>query len=207
MQAKSSTFPSRHYKFSIFVYTNIKLEIDEYGSQCIIIDILPRKNGRKLCNECKRVCKGYDTLKSRLFQFIPLWGIPLFFRYARRRVDCLQHGIIVEFIPWAEGKSHLTTAFKIYLSQWAKYLSWSTVAAIFGLSWYHVFCSVKYVVEYGLKNRCLNNIKAIGIDEIQYRIGHVYLTLVYQIDSYCRRLLFIEASHKLKLNSKNNNLR
>jgi len=186
------------YKFSSFVYTSIKLEIGDNDSQCIIVDIVPRQNGKKLCSKCKRVCKGYDTLQNRLFQFIPLWGIPVFFRYARCRVNCPQHGIIVEFIPWAEGKSQLTIALKIYLSQWAKYLSWSNVANIFGLSWYHVYCSVKYVVEYGLKNRCLDNIKAIGFDELQYQTGYVFLTLVYQIDSYCRRLLYISKKRTTK---------
>ena len=130
-------------------------------------------------------------MKPRLFKFIPIWGIPVSFRYALRRVNCPVHGIVVEYIPWSSGKSHLTDIFKIYLSQWAKYLSWNTVAEIFNVNWYQVFESVEYVVEYGLKNRVLLNIKAIGIDEIQYRIGHVYLTLVYQIDSGCRRLLYI----------------
>jgi transposase len=81
--------------------------------------------------------------------------------------------------------------FKLFLSYWAKHLSWSTVAELFKVQWYHVFEAVEWVVEYGLKHRCLENIKAIGIDEIQYRTGHVYLTLVYQIDFLCRRLLYV----------------
>jgi transposase len=123
--------------------------------------------------------------------FIPVWGIPVYFRYARRRVNCPIHGVVVEYIPWAEGKSHLTNTFKIYLSQWAKYLSWKKVAEIFNVHWQHVFESVEHVVEYGLKHRCLEKIESIGIDEIQYHIGHKYLTLVYQIDSHHRRLLYV----------------
>jgi transposase len=34
-------------------------------------------------------------------------------------------------------------------------------------------------------------IDAIGVDEIQYSKGHKYLTLVYQIDLYVTRLLWI----------------
>jgi len=62
----------------------------------------------------------------------------------------------------------------------------------------NVFDSVQYVVAYGLKHRNLDNVKAIGIDEIQYLVGHKYLTLVYQIDSGCRRLLFIGRDRKAK---------
>ncbi|HEX9970632.1 MAG TPA: ISL3 family transposase, partial [bacterium] len=84
------------------------------------------------------------------------------------------------------------------LSQWAKHLSWETGANIFQVQWYHVYESVEHVVNYGLKHRCLDKITAIGIDEIQYLIGHQYLTLVYQIDSHCRRLLYVGKERKAK---------
>jgi len=39
----------------------------------------------------------YDTLKPRRFEFVPLWGIPVFFEYAMRRVDCPRCGVSVEY--------------------------------------------------------------------------------------------------------------
>ena len=62
---------------------------------------------------------------------------------------------------------------------------------MFGTTWEHVFRSVKYAVSWGLKHRDLEGIEAIGVDEIQWRRGHKYLTLVYQIDEECRRLLWV----------------
>ncbi|MDR4498958.1 MAG: hypothetical protein MRK02_13730 [Candidatus Scalindua sp.] len=89
--------------------------------------------------------------------------------YRPRRVSCPQHGVTVEHILWANGKSPICTPFKIFLSHWAKYLSWQEVARQFRVSWKNVFESVEeHVVEYGLKHRNLDNINAIGIDEIQY---------------------------------------
>ena len=43
----------------------------------------------------------------------------------------------------------------------------------------------------GLEHRNLAPIQAIGVDEIQYVKGHKYLTLVYQIEQGCTRLLWI----------------
>ena len=40
-------------------------------------------------------------------------------------------------------------------------------------------------------HRVLGTIGAIGVDEVQYSKGHKYLTLVYQIDAGCIRLLWI----------------
>ena len=51
--------------------------------------------------------------------------------------------------------------------------------------------SVEYVVQWGLEHRQLGPIVAIGVDEIQYAKGHKYLTLVYQIEQQCTRLLWI----------------
>ena len=47
------------------------------------------------------------------------------------------------------------------------------------------------MVGYGLAHRSLDEIEAIGVDEVQYRRGHQYLTVVYQLDSGCRRLLYV----------------
>jgi transposase len=50
----------------------------------------------------------------------------------------------------------------------------------------------------GLEHRVLGAIRAIGVDEIQYGKGHNYLTLVYQIDLGCTRLLWIGKERTVK---------
>ena len=47
------------------------------------------------------------------------------------------------------------------------------------------------MVTWGLSKRDLSGITAIGVDEVQWHKGHKYLTLVYQINSDCTRLLWI----------------
>lgn len=115
-----------------------------------------------------------------------------------RRVKCPQHGVRVEQVPWAKGKHPITHAFEGVLAGWAKYLSWKEVANIFYVGWDTVFNAVKTAVDYGLTHRRLDNIEALGIDEIQYGIGHQYLTLVYQLDQNKKRLLFIEKKRTAK---------
>ena len=108
-----------------------------------------------------------------------------------RRVDCPTCGVKVEEVPWAQGKKELTKVYMQYLAFWARKLSWKEVAETFHTSWEKVFHSVEYVVEWGLAHRCLDKIKAIGVDEIAYQLGHKYLTVVYQIDSGYTRLLWV----------------
>jgi transposase len=49
-------------------------------------------------------------------------------------------------------------------------------------NWDNVGRSVKHAVEWGLAHRDLSGIEAIGVEEIRWRSGHTYLTIVYQID-------------------------
>jgi transposase len=65
------------------------------------------------------------------------------------------------------------------------------VAVVFRTSWKKVFRSVEWVVTWGLAHRDLSGVTAIGVDEILWRRGHRYLTVVYQIDRHCRRLLWV----------------
>src|SRR5271167_3878563 len=92
---------------------------------------------------------------------------------------------------WADGKSHLTKTYQRFLASWSKLLPWQQVANVFGTSWQSVYRSVQMAVSWGLAHRNLDGIEAIGVDEVQWQKGHHYLTLVYQIDGNCRRLLHI----------------
>ncbi len=60
------------------------------------------------------------------------------------------------------------------------------------------FCSVEMAVKWGRAHQYLSDIRAIGIDEIAWKKGHKYLTLVYQIDDHCKRLLWIGRERKTK---------
>jgi transposase len=188
MQLK--TILNRVEKHKSFVYGEVKLE-EEEGRLRLEIEIKARANGVMFCSGCGGEAPGYDRLGKRWFEFVPLWMIAVFFVYEMRRVKCQKCGVRVERVPWAKGKSQLTTTYQWFLARWAKRLSWSEVAAAFNTSWEKVEESVKMAVEWGLENRDLTGVKAIGVDEIQWRKGHKYLTLVYQIDEGAKRLLWI----------------
>lgn len=94
-------------------------------------------------------------------------------------------------MPWAVGKHGLAQAYLLFLAHWARKLSWTDTARSFHTSWDTVCHAVEYVVEWGLAHRTVTPLRAIGVDEIQYGRGHRYLTLVYQIDAQCTRLLWV----------------
>lgn len=161
------------------------------GALVLDIDVLPRRGSRPICSGCSRRGAVYDTLAQRAFQYVPLWGITVFLLYSMRRVNCRPCGVRVESVPWAEGKRRTTTSFEWFLAIWARRLSWSEVAQVFGTSWETVFRAVERAVEWGRSHADYSGIEAVGVDEIQWKFGQTYLTLVYQIDVHVRRLIWV----------------
>jgi transposase len=189
------TILNRVYHHPGFVYRRFKLKGEK--TPILEVGIEPRARSKARCSGCGQECSCYDTLLERRFEFIPLWGILVVFLYAMRRVNCPRCGIVVETVPWATGKSSLTKAYAYFLAAWAKRMSWKEAAEAFRTSWESVFRSVKMVVDWGLAHRTLDGITAIGVDEILWLRGK-FLTVVYQIDESCTRLLWLGKDRKVK---------
>jgi len=151
----------------------------------------PVRGSKARCSCCGKAAAGYDVLPARRFAFIPIWGFAVMLVYAMRRVQCVRCGVKVESVPWATGKHTLTQAYMLYLAHWARKLSWKETAQSFGTTWDHVCHAVEYVVQWGLAHRQIGPLRAMGVDEIAVGRGHKYLTLVYQIEADCIRLLWI----------------
>ncbi len=171
-----------------FVYLPARFSADK---KTVEVSVRPRQGTAAVCSGCHRPAPGYDRLPERRFEFIPFWGILVFLLYRMRRVHCRTCGIVVEEVPWSDGKHQSTKAHMLFLAQWARKLSWKETAESFHTSWDRVCDAVEYVVGWGLEHRTLESIHAIGVDEIQYAKGHKYLTLVYQIDQGFTRLLWV----------------
>ena len=182
------TILNRIEKHSSFVYHGVRFR---EGGSAIEIEVRSRRGARPVCSGCSRRGSVYDTLGQREFQFVPLWGLAVFLLYSMRRVNCLPCGVRVESVPWAEGKRRTTISFEWFLAIWSKRLSWSEVSEIFGVSWETVFRSVERAVNWGRSHADYSGIEALGIDEIQWKYGQTYLTLVYQIDVHVRRLIWV----------------
>ena len=195
MQIK--TILNRIQKHRGFVYGTVQLE-EQVSGLALTVDLVPHRRNRPRCAGCAQPGPVYDRLAPRRFEFVPLWGLRVFFVYMMRRVDCPHCGVTVEQVPWADGKHQLTTTYQWFLARWAKRLSWQEVARVFDTSWDQVFRAVALAVAWGRDHVDLTGIRAIGIDEIHWQHGSNFLTLVYQIDSTRKRLLWIGQHRRAK---------
>lgn len=194
MQIK--TILNRIQRHRSFVYGPARLVSG--AGLALEVEVRPRANSKAKCSGCGNPAPGYDTLPTRRFEFVPLWGMAVFFLYGMRRVACPRCGVKVETVPWASGKHQVTDTYAWFLARWARRLSWKEVAEVFHTSWEKVFRSVEMAVDWGRAHQDLSGVTAIGIDEITWQRGHRYLTVVYQIDEGCRRLLWVGQERRAK---------
>lgn len=173
-----------------FVYQSVRYSTT--ANDTIEIEVVPRSGSQPRCADCGRPGPTYDHApQPRVWILPPLFKFALVLIYTMRRVHCARCGVRVEKVPWASGKHQLCDGFRLLLAHWARKLSWEDTATSFHVSWSDVYASVQWIVEYGLQNRGLGTINAIGIDEICVRVGRVFWTLIYQIDQDLTRLLWV----------------
>ena len=80
------TILNRFYRHPGFIYGMERWQNHE-KREVVVIPLRPRARSKPICSGCHKEAPGYDTLKERLFQFVPFWGVLVFFAYAMRRVN------------------------------------------------------------------------------------------------------------------------
>jgi len=195
MQLQVKTLLNALQHFPGFVYHDIRLHRYWDGRPSHVEVAVAAHGGIPArCSRCRQPAPGYDRLPERPWLFVPLWGIVTRFRYAARRVNCPEHGVVVEHVPWSDGKRPITLAMMGFLARWARRLSWRETARAFHTSWDCVYRSVQWFVQWGLAHRPLEGVQSIGVDEIHWgksKRADNFLTVIYQIDGHCRRLLWV----------------
>src|SRR5579863_5697029 len=125
------TILNQCHRFRGFVYNHDRFSPDK---KVIEIGVRPRVGSAALCSGCHKPAPGCDHLPERRFEFIPFWGILVFLLYRMRRVNCRDCGVVVEEVPWGDGKHQLTRAYMLFLARWARRLSWTETAEAFHTS-------------------------------------------------------------------------
>jgi transposase len=95
-----------------------------------------------------------------------------------RRLDCPEHGVLVEAVPFARYRSGFTRDFEDVTAFLATKTDKSTIARFLRIDWDTVGRICERVVATDLDRDRLDGLVTIGVDEISWRRHHKYLTLV-----------------------------
>jgi transposase len=125
IQLQVKTVLNAIQRFPGFVFHDIRLQRHRDGQlRCLEITVQPHPAIAAKCSRCLKPAPGYDRLEQRSWLFVPMWGLVTWFVYAARRVECPEHGVVIEHVPWSAGKRPVTIAMMGFLSRWARRLLW-----------------------------------------------------------------------------------
>jgi transposase len=141
---------------------------------------LRRRARRLVCPRCGCVGRaGYDRRERRRWRHLDLGSSRCYFECELRRFPCPGCGRVVsEAVPWARPGARFTLDFEDVVAWLAQQAAFSVISRLMRVTWRSVASIVQRVVASELQRRRLVELKRIGVDEISYRRGQRYLTLV-----------------------------
>lgn len=155
--------------------------------QRIIVHARPFKKSQRLCPKCGKRCSGYDTKypeHEATWRAPNLNGVPVLISYTPQRIQCPEHGVLTEDIPWADGDSRFTEAFNNEVAWLAMNMNKTAVTRFVGINWRTVGNCIKAAwgrIEPDVSLR-MRGLKRICVDETGSRKGYEYITVVYDMD-------------------------
>ena len=160
------------------------VEFDD-DEDVVVAHVRPRKVKRAACGVCGRSSPAYDRGEGRRRWRSLDWGtIRVYLEADAPRVDCVEHGPTVRTVPWARHGAGHTRIFDEQVAWLATQCSKAAITELVRIAWRTVGSIVARVwadVE-ALHDR-FAGLRRIGVDEISYKSGHRYLTVVVDHDS------------------------
>ncbi|GAB2761598.1 ISL3-like element IS1557 family transposase [Nocardioides salsibiostraticola] len=160
------------------------IEFDQVAGQ-IVAHVRPAARARGRCGRCQRRCSGYDPGRGRRrWRALDLGTMTAFLEGDSPRVTCPVHGVVVAHVPWARNDAGHTLAFDQTVAWLATVTSKSAVTELMRIAWRTVGAIIARVwADTGGRVDLFAGLSRIGIDEISYRRGHLFLTVVIDHDT------------------------
>jgi len=155
----------------------------EWGPAAVTVTVGLRRR-RLVCPHCGFTTTAVHDLRPGMSRWrhldLGVWRVEIACRL--RRLACPAHGVVVEGVPFARPGAHLSRDFDDLLAWLATRMDKTSVARLCRVSWRTVGRAVQRVVAAKLDPGRLDGLFRIGVDEISWRKGHKYLTLVADHD-------------------------
>lgn len=157
----------------------------EDDDQVLVVHVRPRSRGRSCCGKCGRRSPRYDPGDGRRrWRALDLGTVRVWLESDAPRVNCPEHGPTVRAVPWARHAAGHTHAFDQHVAWLATECSKAAACELMRIAWRTVGAIITRVwADVQASCDLFAGVTRIGIDEISYKRGHRYLTVVVDHDT------------------------
>jgi len=161
----------------------VSIEITKIGFRKGVILNMERINKNQFyCSNCGQMVSKGIPYRQRFVQHLPLWDYVTFLRFMEYRVICPNCGLKVEALDWIDRYARVTTLLANLVSELCKVMTNKAVSIFLSLHRTTVKNIDKAAIQKVHKERFLDGIKVLGIDEISVGRGHNYWHLVSALE-------------------------
>ena len=160
------------------------VELDDQA-QVLVAHVRPQRPSRGRCGDCESRAPWYDRGQGRRrWRGLDMGTIQVFLEADAPRVNCAVHGPTVRQVPWARHGTGHTRAFDQQVAWLATQCSKKAITELMRIAWRTVGSIITRVwADTAAGIDAFAGLTRIGIDEISYKRGHKYLTVVVDHDS------------------------
>jgi transposase len=160
------------------------VELEE-ASGVVVVAVRPSKGAAGRCGQCGRRASWYDRGQGRRrWRALDVGELRCYLEADAPRVNCRVHGPTVAQVPWARHGVGHTRAFDDTVAWLAVQCSKSAVVELMRVAWRSVGAIVTRVqADVDARVDRLAGLRRIGVDEISYKRGHRYVTVVVDHDT------------------------
>ncbi len=165
---------SRLLKLSGVRVTNVA-----FGADRVVVWVALRRR-RLHCPKCSYRTRHRYNLQAHesWWRHLDLGVWRLEVRARLRRLECPEHGVHVEGVPFARDGARFTRDFDDLVAWLATRMDQSAACALARIDWKTVGRIIERVGSEQLDGDRLSDLFEISIDEVAWRKGHRYLTLI-----------------------------
>lgn len=178
---RAETIARRLLMFPRMSVLGVRFEADEMGDEALVIAVAVR--GRSRCGRCGRKCPRYDRLETRRWRHLDFGAWQVSLEAQLCRVECPRCGVNVEQVTWADARSRFTRAFEDLVAWLAQRSDKTAISTMLRISWRSVGRIIERVVARRRAPIDWAKVTAIAVDELSFRKGQRYLTLVYDLQN------------------------
>jgi transposase len=152
-----------------------------FGPDGVVVG-LRRRRRRPVC-PCGWQGRAVYDRSTRRWRHLDLGAAKLFLEAEIRRLHCRRcDRVRTEDVDWARPGARHTRDFEDVVAWLAQHTDKTAITRLLRTSWETVAAVVGRVVTEAIDSRRLEGLRRIGVDEVSYRKGHRYLTVVADHD-------------------------
>lgn len=167
------------------VVGGVEFEEEFDGTVSLVASVRPTSRAASRCGKCGRKSGRFDAGEGRRrWRGLDFGEVLVFLEADAPRVRCRDHGVVVAAVPWARHGAGHTHAFDQQVAWLATQTSKTAITQLMRIAWRTVGAIVtRYWADTSAALDAFAGLRKIGIDEISYKKGHKYLTVVVDHDS------------------------